>query len=375
MAKDLQAFQKEFTAIQQALAKAPALPGLQQRLASLKKEFEAADEAMEKSGHNRGHLDHLTEEGARAVGDRVRELREKGMPGQTLDDFKGDPEVRELLKHLSEFMDTLDKHIAELRALATGPWKQSVLRHNALEADVAAAIDVREKLETRLATLKKELDAEVKARSKQLTTKVGVGNKSLPDMKKLQATVDKTSIPDLPKLDDMLAELKDRDAMTKQMKLMRDYLTTSAVMKKPDTYRTNLEGYLKQELAKSKDKAVSQEQNELFARLLVDRNINKYTNQVRVLNKEVLQHIADAKAALFAKNNSELQSAKINAARQFKTLNAIVTKYEEARRTIGENAIGIAKNARQIQDSYKVMIDLRDTSKKELDAIANAKVK
>ena len=205
MPKTLEVFKKEYDAI--------------------KKEFDACDEQTDNSGHVRGHHDAMIEQGARVIGDRVRELRQAGKHGATVDDFKTDSEVKQALAEIDLHLKGIDQELARMRALSANSWHKTL---------------------TRYTTLEKDLVAEIAARKKQLSTKVGLGNKSLPDMEKL------------------LRDLKNPTGMYKQFKLMRDYTTTTPAFKNPDTYRKDRDRYLATELAKSKDKATSEAQAELF---------------------------------------------------------------------------------------------------------------
>ena len=80
MPKTLEVFKKEYDAI--------------------KKEFDACDEQTDNSGHVRGHHDAMIEQGARVIGDRVRELRQAGKHGATVDDFKTNSEVKQALAEI-----------------------------------------------------------------------------------------------------------------------------------------------------------------------------------------------------------------------------------------------------------------------------------
>src|SRR5207244_2136913 len=125
MPKSLEVFKKEFDAIN--------------------KEFDVSDKETDDSGHLRGHHDAMIEQGARAVGDRVRELRQAGKAGATVDDFKDDPVVKQALAEIELHVTAIDKELARIRALTAGPWHKTLTRYTALEKDLLAEIAARKK--------------------------------------------------------------------------------------------------------------------------------------------------------------------------------------------------------------------------------------
>jgi len=315
MPKAYEAFKKEFDAI--------------------KKEFEACDEETDNSGHVRGHHDAMIEQGARAVGEQVRTLREAGKAGDTLDDFKDDPEVKRDLAEIELHVVAIDKEMARIRALSAGPWRKTLARYT---------------------TLEKDLVTEIAARKKEISTKVGLGNKSLPDMEKL------------------LVAVKNPNGMYKQFKLMRDYTTTTPSYKDPTKHRKERDRYLAVELAKSKDKAMSEAQAELFERLLVDRNFNKYSVRVRALYDGVLKAAADGKTALAGKDAGALATAQAGGSKQLKELDDSANQYSQARQMIGDAAILNGKGGAKVMEGLKNMVARRDKARSEFAPIAKAKV-
>jgi len=315
MAKSLEAFKIEFEAI--------------------KKEFAACEKETDDSGHQRGHHDAMIEQGARVVGDRVRELRESGAPGTTVDDFKNDPEVKTALAEVELHITAIDKELARMRALSAGPWHKTL---------------------TRYTTLEKDLVAEIAARKKETTTKLGLGNKSLPAMEAL------------------LKELKNPTTMYREFKLMRDYTTTTPAFKNKDAHRKERDGYLAVELAKSKDKALSQAQAELFERLLVDRNFTKYTSRVKILYDGVQKAVADGRTALTARDANALTAAQVSGSKQMKELENIVTQYVQARQQIGDPAILNGKGGDKVMAGLKNMVVRRDKAATDFAPVSKAKV-
>jgi hypothetical protein len=315
MPKTLEVFKKEFDAI--------------------KKEFDACDEETDNSGHLRGHHDAMIEQGARAVGERVRALRQAGKAGASLDDFKDDPEVKRALAEIELHVTGIDTEMARLRTLSAGPWRKTL---------------------TRYTTLEKDLVTEIAARKKELSTKAGLGNKSLPEMEK------------------MLVAVKNPNDMYKQFKNMRDYTTNTPSYQDPTKHRKERDRYLAVELAKSKDKALSEAQAELFERLLVDRNFNKYTNRVRALSEGIQKAVVDGKAALAARDSAALTSAQASGSKQLKELEDIVTQYGQARQTIGDAAIVNGKGGDKVMTGLKNMVIRRDKAIAEFAPVSKAKV-
>ena len=311
------------------------LEALKKEFDAIKKEFDAADADTDNSGHVRGHHDAMVEQGARAIGDRVRELREAGQPGATVEDFKTDKEVATALAEIELHLTSIDKELARVRALSAGPWRKTTARYTALE---------------------KELLAEIAARKKEISTKLNLGNKSLPAM------------------ETMLHSLKEPGGMYKQFKLLRDYATNTPAFKDPQTYRKNRDRWLKDELAKSKDKAMSQAQSELFERLLVDRNFNKYSVQVRKLHDGVLQAVVDGKAALQTRDANALRAAQVSGSKQLKALEDLVGQYVQARQQVGDMAIETSKGGAKIIAGLQTMVTQRDKAATEFSPISKAKI-
>jgi 3-oxoacyl-(acyl-carrier-protein) synthase len=136
-----------------------------------KKDFETIKHGVETAEHavtsektTRQTLDGLVKEHGKEIGRRVRVLREQGTRGDNIDAFKADPQVKSLLAEANKHFTQMETQNARLKTLATGEWK---------------------KLSASRTTLEKDLTTEIAARKKDLSTKLGTGNKSLPDMQKL----------------------------------------------------------------------------------------------------------------------------------------------------------------------------------------------
>jgi len=128
------------------------------------------------------------------------------------------------------------------------------------------------------------------------------------------------------------------------------------------------------ELAKSKDKAMSEAQAELFERLLVDRNFNKYSVRVRSLYDGVLKAATDGKTALAGKDAAALASAQTAGSKQLKELDDIANQYSQARQMIGDAAILNGKGGAKVMEGLKNMVVRRDKARSEFAPIAKAKV-
>jgi hypothetical protein len=150
MAKPLEEFVKEYSA--------------------LMRELDGAAQQLKEAEQQRAQHDDAIHGDARALGQRVGRLRAGGAAGLGLDDFKTDAEVRRILAGLDERLAQAEADRLHYQELAAGAWKKTLDRTAALEKDLALEIATRQKL---------------------ATTKVGVGNKSLPDMLRLQTDVRK----------------------------------------------------------------------------------------------------------------------------------------------------------------------------------------
>lgn len=291
MAKSLEDFKKQWTLI--------------------KKQLEDADEEITDASNSRGMMDGVVEEGAKEVGRRVRELRQLGTQGTDIDDFKNDPEVKVMLKSMDEQMEGIEKNINRIKAQSTGPWAKTVTAYE---------------------TLAKDITTEIAARKKQVSTKIGVGNKSLPDMEKL---------------------LKELNAEANTKKRLDEYHTKT--LPKIEKYKKDMTRWLDEEVKKSSQDAWTRDQSEKFDRLMVDRNLNKNFGVARGLYQEIKEGVEEVKTAKTKNDPNSVAKGQSDVREKVIELEKIVSDYIAAEKDIGEAALKNAKNYDKIEKALSGM--------------------
>lgn len=109
-------------------------------------------------------LDGYRSEGIREIAVQVQKLKDIGHTGRTINDFLGDAGVKKCMDAVNQATHRLEADVAKL-----APAKKQGLSHIYL-----------------LNMLISQLKLEIAARQKERTTKLGIGNKSLPEMIKLE---------------------------------------------------------------------------------------------------------------------------------------------------------------------------------------------
>jgi len=96
----------------------------------LKRDIEAEDKAAEAHSQRRSHLEKLVDEGAKAIGQRVQELRSKGYAGTTLRDFLNTPtpdkQLLELSKGIDQVVGDIGRDVAVLKNKISNQFKKTV---------------------------------------------------------------------------------------------------------------------------------------------------------------------------------------------------------------------------------------------------------
>ncbi len=282
-----------------------------------------------KTKTNRVHFDNLLKEHGRAVGRRVHTLRENGAAGATLDDFKNDVEVKKLIAEADHYVHEISETNKRTIALETSDWKTLVATYKTLQTDLAA---------------------EIATRKKAVSTALGAGNKSLPDMVKLAAEVEKAKI---------------------RVKKFNSYSTSAKGMFNVSLYREPFDETVKEELAKSKSQALSEEQAGIFESILADRNLRITLATAQSIARKVTQAVSDAQAAQLAKQAETLKTAQATATNELKRLDDIAAKHRKAYDTIGETAILTTKVGPKIKQTVLALESLKQKAHVEFAKLPN----
>jgi sRNA-binding carbon storage regulator CsrA len=268
-------------------------------------------------------------EGAKEIGGRVQVLKAGGLQGTEIGAFMGDKDIKVMMQGQTDMMATLEKEIKRVEALHSGPWVKS---------------------KARFWILRKELEAEIAARKKQFSTKTGVGNKSLPDMVKLLAEIDK---------------VKNAQFVTWDAFVPEDIAQ----------HRKELNFKIKDEINKAKDVHLSEYQAMMQEQGLNVRVMRGNLGKAKTLYTSILAEVAKGETAPKDKKAAELLAAQQNAAKLNKDLVKIVDPYEKApgdqwlRTQMAES-----KDKATIDTGIKSFIELKNRANTAVVKIAKAKV-
>jgi hypothetical protein len=268
-------------------------------------------------------------EGVKEVGLRVQELKDKGMTGATVDDFK-DPTLKKFMAGIEDHMSTLEKELKRIAALHASTMK---------------------KTEATFVQLKKDLVAEIAARKKDLSTKLGTGNKSLPDMEKLLVTVNK-------------------------------YADSAEFLKMtvfdPETiaeHRKDLATKLERQLKQTKDVALTAEQQLLDEQALNIRNLTANVARAKTLGETVLKFCDAAEKALTARDQKALMAAKVELPKPLKALGDLAGIGERALKDNWiKSKINDSKDKAKILAGIKSIADSKASASEAVKKVANAKL-
>jgi len=257
----------------------------------LKKAYEAAKVIIENcqteiKANERaiGQTTGVIDEGVKEIGLRVQKLKDQGAKGADLDDFIKDPEVKKMVASIEQFLGSIDKALKKVDVV-----------HKAAKVKGIAAVN----------NIKKDLQDEIKTRKKALTTKLGTGNKSLPDMEKLLAAITK---------------YQDEAAF-----LGVDIFVVEDI----EEHRRKFLKDVKAEIAKSKDLRLTAEQQLLDEQALNERNLAKNIGLAKTALTNAQSSFEAAKSALTKKDASTLkkeQESVTKALTQVKAIESIFTR-------------------------------------------------
>lgn len=267
-------------------------------------------------------------EGAIEIGLRVQKIKNTGFQGKTLKDFLGDPVVKKAAAEIDAMVNRRETELAKMLQL---------------KAKGLELIKSSQKLGG-------EMQAEINNRKKQLSTKLGIGNKSLPGM-----------ITELEKLRNALNE---KGALY-ELKDMLDNLD------QPGEWKEKRDDAIDRELGKTKDAAISSQQRAMLKQALDQRHLTTMFARVTKLKGDF---DTAAKLAAEAKKNNkaaELKKAKVDAATAAKNLVTTVEPFEKAvKDPFVSSQIRNSKDGSSITDKVQKMVMMRDAAVKQAKVVA-----
>jgi hypothetical protein len=285
--------------------------------------------ALDKDQRFMGQTTGIIKEGVKEVGLRVQELKSAGRTGATIDKFMFDPEVSKMVSSIRQYLAALQKQVVLMTAL-----------HAEIKTTVKSFSD-----------LKVAVANEIALRKKQLSTKLGTGNKSLPEMEKL------------------LAE-------------MRKYTDQSPfanvevyVPERYDAHLNETNNGLNRECSQARDVALSAFQAQMTEQALNTRVLNGNVNKARTWYDAIMKSCAAGQKALATRNNKELLTAKALVVKPMKDLTDMNTMYQNALKDqwIAGQLKG-SKDRSTIEGGIKLLLDMKTKAGAEVAKIANARL-
>ena len=265
MARKIEEFQKGFAEVEKAIL--------------------ACHEAIKNNERFIGQTSGVIDEGINEVGLQVQKLKDKGQSGTTIADFDKDADVKKMLASIEQYVQAIGKELKRV-------------------ADLHAA--AKSKHVKAFWALKKDLEAEIKSRKKEVSTKLNLGNKSLPDMEKLL------------------------DRMGKYVDSAVFVGVDAFVPETLDEHRRRVTQGLKQTVAQTKAAKLTAEQQMLDEQALNERNLAKNLGIVKTLAQTIAKASQEAAKAVAAKDAKALQTAKTEIAAAAKQVASIALIFERA---------------------------------------------
>lgn len=310
MAKQLEVFTKEFGEIEKAV--------------------DAGMEEIVKSSLALRQTSGIMEEGAKELGHHVQELKDKGMQGTHIEDFKSDKQVQTVMAHLDSYLKQAEKELARITALNPG----------------------FQKTKARFTAFKTDLSKEISDRKKQVSTLVGSGNKSLPDLEKL------------------LVKVKAYENAKHYSEFFRFGPGNAAFLKK------QLQDWITEELSKTKGKALTEFQEMMMKQALDARNLVMKFNRVRGLHQQYKELAAAIQADAASGKMTEMLTAQGKLIPLKKELDEIVDLYDRALKDEWLSArVADSPEKSKIQGAVQAMIRMKAETDKDFTLVAHMKAR
>ena len=297
--------------------------------AVVKKDIEKALEDIKANAQHVAQTSGVITEGTKELGKRVQELKDQGRQGDDLKDFIQDPEVKQMSDSIDDFLQSLERELKRVEALHKGPW-----------------VKTKEKFWA----LRKELEAEIKTRKKAFSTKLGTGNKSLPNMEALLKEIDK---------------VKDREFTT------FDAFTPELIAQ----HRKETGFKIQDEIRKAKDVRLSEYQAMMMEQGLNTRHMKTNFGKAKTIYQTIGKTLEEAEDARRDRKGAELTEAQEKAEKLFKELVEMVDPYERAPKDQWVGAmIKKSKDRSTIESGIKAFSDMKDKAEDTIKKIKDLKV-
>jgi hypothetical protein len=309
MAKDFEKFKAEWAVVQ--------------------KEVTQALEDIKANAQLVGQTTGIITEGTKEIGKRVQELKDGGRTGDDIKDFIDDGEVKEMMKGVTDFLLSLEKELKRVDTLHTGPWT---------------------KTKDKFWKLHKELTAEIKTRKKAVSTKVGLGNKSLPNMEKLLKEIDK---------------FKDHEFTT------FDVFVPEEIAQ----HRKEVNFKLQDEIRKAKDVRLSEYQAMMMEQGLNTRHLKTNFGKAKKIFEGINRALQTAEDAQRDRKSTELADAQKEADQLYLQLAEMVDPYEKAPQDQWIGAmIKKSKDRSTIENGIKAFSDMKSKAALTVQQVKNLKI-
>lgn len=297
--------------------------------ADIQKQVTDAQTEIKKNANAISQTSGVMHEGVKEIGLRVQELKNAGDKGSSINDFMFDNEVKSMMNSVNAYMKQIETECKRIGALQTGSFA---------------------KTKSLFWETKKGLTDEIASRKKQVSTKIGTGNKSLPDMERLLADMNKYKDAGFATLDAFLPE-------------------TAA------EHKQQLDNWLKDTLGKTKEATLSAFQKEMDEQACNTRVLNANVGRAKTMLTNVQAQAAAGEKAHKAKLLKPLMDAKLAIVKHNKDLAEMAAKYDRAKTDQWVmSKINSSKDKSAILAGMKSITDMRDTSKTAVNKLAALKL-
>lgn len=268
-------------------------------------------------------------EGVKEIGLRIQELKDAGDKGGKIEDFLWDNDVKTMYASVNSYMKQIETECNRIAGLHAGSFA---------------------KTKTLFYSTKKALADEIAARKKQVSTKLGTGNKSLPDMEKLLADM-----------------VKYQDAGFSPFEVFAPETASE--------HKRQLENQIKSMMSQTKDATLSAFQKEMDEQACNTRVLNGNVGKAKQWLTAAQAQLAAGDKAFKAKQLKPLMDAKLAIVPPNKSLQELTAKYDRGMADDWiRSKVNSSKDKSTILAGMKSISDMADTSKKCVEKIAAMKL-